>query len=162
MRAGPFSDEAVNGLMNRRFVPFHFDLSPRGYLGDNHATKWVKELLSLRLQLVLVCILQMHTGAVGFLECEAIFSHVGTHELEDAQRDDDPLVHHSLQDPEVVLLREKRHEGDEVDAFARVEVSRAMALAGLDRDSISQTQTTSSSGLHLGNVWESLCSIVCP
>ena len=31
--------------MNRRFIPFHFDLSPRGYLGDKAASKWVAEHL---------------------------------------------------------------------------------------------------------------------
>lgn len=31
--------------MNRRFIPFHFDLSPRSYLGDVDATNWVNENL---------------------------------------------------------------------------------------------------------------------
>ena len=31
--------------MNRRFIPFHFDLNPGSYLGDAEATKWVKKNL---------------------------------------------------------------------------------------------------------------------
>ena len=41
LRAGPFSDERVIGLLNRRFVPFYFDLSNHGYAGDPDARKWV-------------------------------------------------------------------------------------------------------------------------
>lgn len=41
MRAGPFSDQRVVRLANRRFIPFYFDLSPRGAAGDADATKFV-------------------------------------------------------------------------------------------------------------------------
>ena len=45
MRAGPFSNEKVIRLLNRRFIPFHFDLSSHGYLGDQDASDWVKKHL---------------------------------------------------------------------------------------------------------------------
>lgn len=41
LRAGPFSDERVIGLANRRFVPFFFDLSNRGAAGDPDARKFL-------------------------------------------------------------------------------------------------------------------------
>jgi tetratricopeptide (TPR) repeat protein len=41
LRAGPFSDERVVRLANRRFVPFYFDLDTRGAAGDADARKFV-------------------------------------------------------------------------------------------------------------------------
>lgn len=41
LRAGPFSDERIIGLANRRFVPFYFDLNPNGAAGDADARKFV-------------------------------------------------------------------------------------------------------------------------
>lgn len=41
LRAGPFSDERIVRLANRRFVPFYFDLSNRGVAGDPAARKFV-------------------------------------------------------------------------------------------------------------------------
>ena len=41
LRAGPFSDERVVRLINRRFIPFYFDLSDRGFAGDPAARKFV-------------------------------------------------------------------------------------------------------------------------
>ena len=41
LRAGPFSDERILRLASRRFVPFYFDLSPRGFAGDAAATAFV-------------------------------------------------------------------------------------------------------------------------
>lgn len=41
LRAGPFSDERVRGLANRRFVNFYFDLSDEGAAGDPDARKFV-------------------------------------------------------------------------------------------------------------------------
>ncbi len=41
LRAGPFSDERIVGLANRRFVSFYFDLSDRGVAGDPEARKFV-------------------------------------------------------------------------------------------------------------------------
>jgi tetratricopeptide (TPR) repeat protein len=41
LRAGPFSDERVVALANRRFVPFFFDLSTRGAAGDADARAFV-------------------------------------------------------------------------------------------------------------------------
>jgi len=41
LRAGPFSDLRVIGLVNRRFVPFFFDLSNRGFAGDAKAREFV-------------------------------------------------------------------------------------------------------------------------
>ena len=41
LRAGPFSDERVTGLANRRFVPFFFDLSDRGAAGDPDARRFL-------------------------------------------------------------------------------------------------------------------------
>lgn len=41
LRAGPFSDERVVALANRRFVPFYFDLSDAGAAGDAEARKFV-------------------------------------------------------------------------------------------------------------------------
>ena len=41
LRAGPFSDERVTGLANRRFVPFFFDLSVRGAAGDPDARRFL-------------------------------------------------------------------------------------------------------------------------
>lgn len=41
LRAGPFSDERVVRLANRRFVPFYFDLSNRGFAGDPDARAFV-------------------------------------------------------------------------------------------------------------------------
>lgn len=41
LRAGPFSDERVIGLCNRRFVPFFFDLNDRGAAGDAGAREFV-------------------------------------------------------------------------------------------------------------------------
>ncbi|MAG56853.1 MAG: hypothetical protein CMJ83_11220 [Planctomycetes bacterium] len=43
LRAGPFSDDRVIRLVNRRFVPFYFDLSPRGFAGDANASKFLIE-----------------------------------------------------------------------------------------------------------------------
>ena len=61
LRAGPFSDERVIGLCNRRFVPFFFDLSNAGAAGDAKAREFVvgmkKELGSRMVSTppVLVC-----------------------------------------------------------------------------------------------------------
>lgn len=41
LRAGPFSDERVIRLANRRFIPFYFDLSDRGAAGDPDARRFV-------------------------------------------------------------------------------------------------------------------------
>ena len=41
LRAGPFSDERIVRLVNRRFVPFYFDLSTRGFAGDAAAREFV-------------------------------------------------------------------------------------------------------------------------
>jgi len=41
LRAGPFSDERVIRLANRRFISFYFDLSNRGHAGDPDARKFV-------------------------------------------------------------------------------------------------------------------------
>ena len=41
MRAGPFSDERIIRLANRRFVPFFFDLSNRGAAGDPKAREFL-------------------------------------------------------------------------------------------------------------------------
>ncbi len=41
LRAGPFSDERVIRLINRRFVPLYFDLSDRGVMADRDARKFV-------------------------------------------------------------------------------------------------------------------------
>ncbi len=41
LRAGPFSDERVIRLANRRFVPLYFDLDSRGAAGDADARKFV-------------------------------------------------------------------------------------------------------------------------
>ena len=41
MRAGPFSDARVIGLLNRRFVALYFDLSDRGAAADPAARKFV-------------------------------------------------------------------------------------------------------------------------
>ena len=41
LRAGPFSDERIIALINRRFVPFYFDLSSRGFAGDAAARDFV-------------------------------------------------------------------------------------------------------------------------
>jgi len=41
LRAGPFSDERIIRLANRRFIPFYFDLSNRGVAGDPDARKFV-------------------------------------------------------------------------------------------------------------------------
>ncbi len=41
LRAGPLSDERIVRLANRRFVPFYFDLSSDGYVGDRDARKFV-------------------------------------------------------------------------------------------------------------------------
>ena len=41
LRAGPFSDERILRLANRRFVPFYFDLSNRGVAGDPDARAFV-------------------------------------------------------------------------------------------------------------------------
>ena len=41
LRAGPFSDERVIAFVNRRFVPFYFDLSNRGAAGDAAAREFV-------------------------------------------------------------------------------------------------------------------------
>ncbi|KAF0243159.1 MAG: hypothetical protein FD180_3542 [Planctomycetota bacterium] len=41
LRAGPFSDERILRLANRRFVPFYFDLSTRGAAGDADAREFV-------------------------------------------------------------------------------------------------------------------------
>lgn len=41
LRAGPFSDERILRLANRRFVPFYFDLSDRGFAGDADARAFV-------------------------------------------------------------------------------------------------------------------------
>lgn len=44
LRAGPFSDERVIGLLNRRFVSFFFDLSDRGFAGDPAAREFVTKI----------------------------------------------------------------------------------------------------------------------
>jgi len=44
LRAGPFSDERVRGLANRRFVTFYFDLSDAGAAGDPDARKFVTKI----------------------------------------------------------------------------------------------------------------------
>jgi tetratricopeptide (TPR) repeat protein len=41
LRAGPFSDERIIRLANRRFVPFFFDLSTSGFAGDADARAFV-------------------------------------------------------------------------------------------------------------------------
>ncbi|MHC4955555.1 MAG: hypothetical protein ACYTGZ_17020 [Planctomycetota bacterium] len=41
LRAGPLSDQRVIGLVNRRFIPFFFDLSNRGFAGDPKAREFV-------------------------------------------------------------------------------------------------------------------------
>jgi len=41
LRAGPFSDERVIRLINRRFVPLYFDLSPGGAAADKKARQAV-------------------------------------------------------------------------------------------------------------------------
>ena len=41
LRAGPLSDDSVIRLVNRRFIPFAFDLSNFGFLGDDAALKFV-------------------------------------------------------------------------------------------------------------------------
>ncbi len=41
LRAGPFSDERVVGLANRRFILFYFDLNDRGFAGDAKARAFV-------------------------------------------------------------------------------------------------------------------------
>lgn len=41
LRAGPFSDERIVGLANRRFVPFYFDLAGAGFAGDAKAREFV-------------------------------------------------------------------------------------------------------------------------
>lgn len=41
LRAGPFSDERIIRLANRRFVPFYFDLADRGHAGDRDARRFV-------------------------------------------------------------------------------------------------------------------------
>jgi len=41
LRAGPFSDERIVLLANRRFVPFFFDLDSRGFAGDAKALAFV-------------------------------------------------------------------------------------------------------------------------
>ena len=41
LRAGPFSDERILRLANRRFVPFYFDLANRGFAGDADARAFV-------------------------------------------------------------------------------------------------------------------------
>lgn len=41
LRAGPFSDERIIRLVNRRFVPFFFDLSDRGAAADKDARVFV-------------------------------------------------------------------------------------------------------------------------
>jgi len=46
LRAGPFSDQRVIRLLNRRFVPFYFDLSDRGFAGDPDARRFVTKARS--------------------------------------------------------------------------------------------------------------------
>ena len=41
LRAGPLSDQRIVALLNRRFVPFVFDLSDRGFAGDPKAREFV-------------------------------------------------------------------------------------------------------------------------
>jgi len=41
LRAGPLSDERVIRLINRRFVPFYFDLSDSGVMADPDARRFV-------------------------------------------------------------------------------------------------------------------------
>lgn len=43
LRAGPFSDERVVRLVNRRFVPIYFDLQPRAPMADADARKFVTD-----------------------------------------------------------------------------------------------------------------------
>jgi tetratricopeptide (TPR) repeat protein len=44
LRAGPFSDERIIRLVNRRFVPFFFDLFPMGFAVDAKAREFVTKL----------------------------------------------------------------------------------------------------------------------
>ncbi len=67
LRAGPFSDERVVRLANRRFIPFYFDLSDRGAAGDPDARMFVtakrKELAGMSVPTPPV-LLMCATGAV--------------------------------------------------------------------------------------------------
>ena len=46
LRAGPFSDERILRLANRRFIPFYFDLSNSGAAGDPDARAFVVKVRS--------------------------------------------------------------------------------------------------------------------
>ncbi len=44
LRSGPFTDERVVGLLNERFIPIYFDLSPKSPAGDADAKSFVTKL----------------------------------------------------------------------------------------------------------------------
>lgn len=69
LRAGPFSDERVIALLNRRFVPFYFDLSDTAAAGDPEARKFVaakrKELRGPAVQSPTALLLMTAEGEVA-------------------------------------------------------------------------------------------------